>query len=307
MPNTKITHTCVAAIVGRPNVGKSTLANYIAGEKVAIVSNKPQTTRNRIFAVCSKDDTQYVFVDTPGYHQPRNLLGEYMTETVRRSFDGADVVLLVVSAEQTSEMNQAVLTLVRNSNVPAVLAINKLDLLAGKAETLPLIADYSQLANFTHIVPISAKKGDGVPELLTALSGFAQEGAPLFPEGMTTDQPDSVIVAELLREKLLYCLDKEIPHGTAIEVTKFQERETAAGEAAGIIDLEATIYCEKESHKRIIIGKGGSMLKKVGAQARTDIERYMGCKVFLQTWVKVKENWRDRASLVRSFGYVQDD
>jgi len=287
-----ITKTAVIAVIGRPNVGKSTLANAFAGEKVAIVSPKPQTTRNRIYAIANRNETQFVFVDTPGYHRVHNKLDEYMDKSIKSSFDGVDAIIYMVTDSREDEELQR---LVKSAKVPVVVAVNKIDLFESKAEILPIIERFSE---FEHIVPISAKKGDGVEELLTLLSRFAQSGEALFPEDMTTDQSDSVVVGELVREKLLLCLDKEIPHGTAIEVTKFSERDES-----GIIDLDVTIFCERESHKRIIIGKGGSMLRKVGEMARRDIERFMGTKVFLQTWVKVKENWRDRVGLVRQFGY----
>ncbi|MDR2531001.1 MAG: GTPase Era [Oscillospiraceae bacterium] len=291
----EITRTLVAAIVGRPNVGKSTLVNAVAGEKIAIVSPKPQTTRHRIRAVANRGETQFVFVDTPGFHRPRTRLGEYMVKTVRDSFHGVDAVVLVVDGAREDD---ELLTLLRNANTPAVIAINKIDALDSKAELLPIIARYSQ---FHHIVPISAKLGEGVEELLSVLSQFAQDGGALFPQDMTSDQDDRTVVGELVREKLLMCLDKEIPHGIAVDVTKFSERDSASGDP--IIDVDVTIYCERESHKRIIIGKRGEMLRRVGSLSRRDIERFMGTRVFLQTWVKVREGWRDRAGALREFGY----
>jgi GTP-binding protein Era len=291
----KITKTAVIAVVGRPNAGKSTLANAIAGEKIAIVTPKPQTTRTRIYAVTVRGDTQFVFVDTPGFHTPKNKLGEFMVKTVREAFNGADAVVLLTEPGRRSRELE---TLVSASKVSVVLAINKIDLLEQKEQVLPIILEFT---GFEHIVPISAKTGDGVEELLTLLGGFAQSGDALFPEGMTTDQDDASVVAELIREKLLICLDKEIPHGTAVEITRFSQRNDS-----DIIDVEVTIYCERESHKRIIIGKGGAMLKRVGELARRDIERFMGGKVFLQTWVKVKENWRDRPAYLKDFGYVDN-
>ena len=297
-----IEKTALITICGRPNVGKSTLANAIVGEKIAIVSNKPQTTRNRIYAVHNTEDTQLVFMDTPGYHRPKSRLDEYMAEVVRESFSGTDAVVLVVEPIANVGPQEAqLIEYIKNSKAPSVLIINKIDTVA-KEELLAVIAAYAEVYEFAHIMPISAKTGEGVKELLELLCGFAVEGPPLFPEDMVTDQPDRQIVAEMVREKLLYCLDHEIPHGTAVEVTRFTEREDTE-----IIDLDVTIYCEKTSHKSIIIGKGGSMLKKIGALARKDIERYMGTKVYLQTWVRVKENWRDSDFLVRNFGYRSDD
>jgi GTP-binding protein Era len=293
-----ITKNAVITIAGRPNVGKSTLANRIAGEKVAIVSNKPQTTRNRIYAVCNREDTQLVFLDTPGYHRPRTALGEYMVRVVKDSLGGGmDAILLLVEPIANIGTQEAeLIEMIRASGAPAVLVINKIDTVK-KEELLAVISVYSRAYNFEHIMPISAARGEGVEELLTLLKAYANEGPQLFPEDMVTDQPDRQIVAEIVREKLLYCLEHEIPHGTAVEVTKFSERDS------GIIDLEVTIYCEKQSHKSIIIGKNGAMLKKIGEMARKDVERYMGTKVYLQSWVKVKENWRDKGSLLRNFGY----
>ena len=297
-----IEKTALITICGRPNVGKSTLANAIVGEKIAIVSNKPQTTRNRIYAVHNTEDTQLVFMDTPGYHRPKSRLDEYMAEVVRESFSGTDAVVLVVEPiANVGPQETQLIEYIKHAKAPSVLVINKIDTVA-KEELLAVIAAYAEIYEFAHIMPISAKTGEGVKELLNLLCGFAMEGPPLFPEDMVTDQPDRQICAEMVREKLLYCLDHEIPHGTAVEVTRFTEREDTE-----IIDLDVTIYCEKASHKSIIIGKGGSMLKKIGALARKDIERYMGTKVYLQTWVKVKENWRDSDFLVRNFGYRNED
>ncbi len=297
-----IEKTALITICGRPNVGKSTLANAIVGEKIAIVSNKPQTTRNRIYAVHNTEDTQLVFMDTPGYHRPKSRLDEYMAEVVRESFSGTDAVVLVVEPIANVGPQEAqLIEYIKNSKAPSVLVINKIDSVA-KEDLLAVIAAYAEVYEFAHIMPISAKTGEGVKDLLRLLCGFAMEGPPLFPEDMVTDQPDRQICAEMVREKLLYCLNHEIPHGTAVEVTRFTEREDTE-----IIDLDVTIYCEKSSHKSIIIGKGGSMLKKIGALARKDIERYMGTKVYLQTWVKVKENWRDSDFLVRNFGYGNDN
>lgn len=295
-----ITKTAVFTIAGRPNVGKSTLANYIAGEKIAIVSNKPQTTRNRIYAICQREDTQLVFLDTPGYHKPKNALDSYMDKIVESSVaDNMDaVVLMVEPIAHIGKQEEALMQMVRSSGAPGILAINKCDTVK-KEELLAVIATYSEAFRFDEIVPISAKNGDGVEELLKVLKRYAQEGPQLFPDDMVTDQPDRQIVAEIVREKLLYCLEHEIPHGTAVEVTRFIERDDE------VIELDVTIYCERASHKSIIIGKGGSMLKKIGEMARKDVERYMGTKVFLQSWVKVKENWRESDSMLRNFGYYE--
>jgi GTP-binding protein Era len=293
-----ISKTAMITICGRPNVGKSTLTNALAGEKIAIVSNKPQTTRNRITAVCQRGETQFVFLDTPGFHKPRTRLGDYMVNVVRQSVADVDAVVLVVEpVASLGPQERELIASIKAANCPAVLAINKLDTVEPE-KLLAVIALYSEAYAFDAIVPISAKTGDGVEELLKELDKFAVESPALFPEGVTTDQPEKQVCAELIREKLLLNLEREVPHGTAVEITRFSERDD------GIIDLEATIYCEKASHKGIIIGKHGAMLKKIGEDARKDIEEFMGTKVFLQTWVKVKEKWRDSNSLLRNFGYT---
>ena len=293
-----ISKTAMITICGRPNVGKSTLANALAGEKIAIVSNKPQTTRNRITAVCQRGETQFVFLDTPGFHKPRTRLGDYMVNVVRQSVADVDAVVLVVEpVASIGPQERELIASIKAADCPAVLAINKLDTVEPE-KLLAVIALYSEAYAFNAIVPISAKTGDGVEELLKELDKFAVESPALFPEGVTTDQPEKQVCAELIREKLLLNLEREVPHGTAVEITRFSERDD------GIIDLEATIYCEKASHKGIIIGKHGAMLKKIGEDARKDIEEFMGTKVYLQTWVKVKEKWRDSNSLLRNFGYT---
>ena len=293
-----ISKTAMITICGRPNVGKSTLTNALAGEKIAIVSNKPQTTRNRITAVCQRGETQFVFLDTPGFHKPRTRLGDYMVNVVRQSVADVDAVVLVVEpVASLGPQERELIASIKAANCPAVLAINKLDTVEPE-KLLAVIALYSEAYAFNAIVPISARTGDGVEELLKELDKFAVESPALFPEGVTTDQPEKQVCAELIREKLLLNLEREVPHGTAVEITRFSERDD------GIIDLEATIYCEKASHKGIIIGKHGAMLKKIGEDARKDIEEFMGTKVFLQTWVKVKEKWRDSNSLLRNFGYI---
>ncbi len=286
-------------VCGRPNVGKSTLTNTLVGEKIAIVSNKPQTTRNRICAVVTKGDTQFVFMDTPGFHKPRTRLGDYMVNVVRESVADVDAVMLLVEPlPNIGKQEQELIARFKETGVPALLVINKIDTVQ-RAELLEVMAVYSAAYEFDAIIPISAKTGEGVDELLAELSKYAVDGPPLFPDDMISDQPEKQICAELVREKLLLCLDKEIPHGTAVEVTRFSERDD------GIIDMDVTIYCEKASHKGIIIGKKGAMLKKIGELARADIEVFMGTKVFLQTWVKVKENWRDSQAQLRNFGFTE--
>ena len=286
-------------VCGRPNVGKSTLTNTLVGEKLAIVSNKPQTTRSRICAVVTKGDTQFVFMDTPGFHKPRTRLGDYMVNVVRESVADVDAVMLLVEPlPNIGKQEQELIARFKETGVPALLVINKIDTVQ-RAELLEVMAVYSAAYEFDAIIPISAKTGEGVDELLAELSKYAVDGPPLFPDDMISDQPEKQICAELVREKLLLCLDKEIPHGTAVEVTRFSERDD------GIIDMDVTIYCEKASHKGIIIGKKGAMLKKIGELARADIEAFMGTKVFLQTWVKVKENWRDSQAQLRNFGFTE--
>ena len=291
------TKTAMITIAGRPNVGKSTLTNYLVGEKIAIVSNKPQTTRNRICGIVTRDDTQFVFVDTPGFHKAKTKLGDYMVNTVRESIADVDATILVVEPiASVGTQEQMLLEQLGAKKSPVILAINKIDTVE-KDTLLEVIAAYSQAFSFAAIIPISAKTGDGVDTLLAECGKYAQAGPFLFPEDLTTDQPERQVMAEIIREKLLWCLDREIPHGTAVEITKFSERDS------GIIDLDATIYCEKASHKGIIIGKQGAMLKKISTMARTDCEKFMGTKVFLTTWVKVKESWRDSDFLIRNFGY----
>lgn len=291
------TKTAMITIAGRPNVGKSTLTNYLVGEKIAIVSNKPQTTRNRICGIVTKEDTQFVFVDTPGYHRSRSKLGDYMVNIAQESIADVDMTILVVEPiPSVGPQEEGLIQKIRGSHCPAVLAINKIDTVE-KDKLLEVIAVYSEAMKFDDIVPISAKNGDGVEELLKVCGKYAQEGPFLFPDDVTTDQPERQVMAEIIREKLLWNLEREIPHGTAVEITKFSERDD------GIIDLDATIYCEKASHKGIIIGKKGDMLKKISSMARADCERFMGTKVYLTTWVKVKENWRDSDFMVRNFGY----
>lgn len=292
-----ITKSAMITIAGRPNVGKSTLINAIVGEKVAIVSNKPQTTRNRICGVWNGEDTQLVFMDTPGFHKPRTRLGDYMVDVVKESVADVDAIMLVVEPiANVGIQEEELLRQIRASGSPAVLVINKIDTVE-KERLLHVIAAYSQAYDFAAVVPICAKNGDGVKTLLEEVSQFATPGLQLFPDGMMSDQPERQVIAEIIREKLLWCLDKEIPHGTAVEIVRFSERES------GVIDVDATIYCEKASHKGIIIGKHGAMLKKISTMAREDCERFMGAKIYLQTWVKVKENWRDSSFLIRNFGY----
>ena len=291
------TSTAIITIAGRPNVGKSTLTNFLVGGKIAIVSNKPQTTRNRICGIVTRDDTQFVFVDTPGFHKPRTKLGDYMVNAVKDSIADVDLTVLVVEPiASVGQQEQMLIEQLMARRVPAILAINKIDTVE-KDKLLEVIAAYSETGAFDAIIPISAKTGDGVDALMAECEKYAVEGPFLFPDDVTTDQPERQVMAEIIREKLLWCLEREVPHGTAVEITTFTERDN------GIIDLDATIYCEKASHKGIIIGKHGDMLKKISTMARADCEKFMGTRVYLTTWVKVKENWRDSDFMVRNFGY----
>jgi GTP-binding protein Era len=293
------TKTAIITIAGRPNVGKSTLTNRLVGEKITIVSNKPQTTRNRICGILSKENTQYVFVDTPGYHKPRTKLGDYMVNAVKDSIADVDLTLLLVEPiASVGAQEQMLLEELGAKRTPVILVINKIDSIE-KDKLLEVIAAYSEAYRFDAIIPISARTGDGVDALLAECDKYAIESPFMFPDDVTTDQPERQVMAEIIREKLLWNLEKEIPHGTAVEINTFTERDN------GIIDLDATIYCEKASHKGIIIGKGGEMLKKISSMARADCEKFMGTKVYLTTWVKVKENWRDSDFMVRNFGYKE--
>ena len=295
-----ITKTAMITICGRPTVGKSSLTNALVGEKIAIVSDKPQTTRNRIYGVVNREDTQFVLLDTPGLHKPRSRLGDYMVKVVRESLEQVEAALLLVEPiAHVGEPEKILLQRIQEEHLPCVLCINKIDTVEKKDDLLAVIAAYSQAFDgFDAIIPISARTGDGLDDLMAQLQTYAAEGPQLFPDGMTTDQPDAQVCAEIVREKMLLCLEKEIPHGTAVEVTRFTEREDT-----GIIDLDVTIYCEKASHKGIIIGKHGDMLKRISSLARRDIEKFMGTKVYMETWVKVKENWRDNVNFIRARGY----
>jgi GTP-binding protein Era len=294
----KITKTAVVSVVGRPNVGKSTLTNKLVGQKVAIVSSKPQTTRTKIMGVLTNGDTQLVFTDTPGFHKPKNKLGEKMIKAVGDSISGVDAVLFVVEPE--GELRAAEKELIerfKREKLPVVLAINKVDTVAEKEKLMAKILEMSSLYNFEAVVPVSAIKGTNMDELVSELEKLAEESVFFFPEDTLTDQPERVIAAEIIREKILRNLDKEIPHGTAVSIEKMREREDG-----GIMDIDAVIYCEKDSHKGIIIGKKGAMLKKISTRAREDMERFFCCKINLQCWVKVKEGWRNKEGLIHNFG-----
>ena len=283
----KITKTAVVSVVGRPNVGKSTLTNKLVGQKVAIVSSKPQTTRTRITGLLNKGDTQFVFLDTPGLHKPRTQLGDYMCKVVTDTVSEVDAAMLVV--EPIANIGPAEENLIGQNKIDTV---KKEDLLA-------VIATYAQAHEFDAVIPISARTGEGVEELLSELSKYAIEGPQLFPEDMVSDQPERQLVAEIIREKMLRLLDREVPHGVAVGIERWNERED------GLVEINAVIYCEKASHKGIIIGKQGAMLKEIGRQARADIERMLDTKVYLELWVKVKEGWRNNQYQMRNFGYEE--
>ena len=295
------TKSSFLSIVGKPNVGKSSLLNWMIGQKVAIVSNKPQTTRTKIMGVLTEGPVQLVFTDTPGYFHPKNKLGEKMMEAVSNSISGVDAALFVVEPEDgLTDEERELLDKLKKGNIPTVLAINKIDRVEEKETLITRIAEMSALMDFRAIVPVSAVKGDGVDELLQELQNLAEPSPHFFPDDTLTDQPERVIAAEIIREKLLRLLDKEVPHGTAVAIETFHERRTREKET--ILDIDAVIYCEKESHKGIVIGKGGSMLKKASTAARIELEEFFRIKVNLKCWVKVKEDWRNREGLIRSFG-----
>lgn len=292
------TRTAFIAIVGCPNVGKSSLLNNMIGQKVAIVSNKPQTTRTKIMGVLTKDEVQLVFTDTPGYHRPKNKLGEKMIKAVTDSVSGVDACLFVVEPEgELRPAEEELIQKFKREKLPVILAINKIDTVEKKEELALRIADLSKLYDFESIVPVSAVKGLGVDELMDELIKLSQPSIHFFPDDALTDQPERVIAGEIIREKMLRLLDREVPHGIAVSIEKMRERDDS-----DIVDIEAVIYCEKESHKGIIIGKKGAMLKKVSTYARQDMEKFFDCHINLQCWVKVKEGWRDREGLIHNFG-----
>lgn len=292
--------TAFIAIVGKANVGKSSILNRLIGSKIAIVSSKPQTTRTRIMGVLTtEDNVQLVFTDTPGFHKPKNKLGEKMVQAVSDSISGVDSCLFVVDAND-EKLNTAELELIKKfktEKMTVVLAINKIDMLKDKTELMKKLAELSALYDFKAIVPVSAQSGDGLDALLDELKALSVDSIHFFPDDTLTDQPERVLVAEIIREKMLRLLDKEIPHGTAVAIERMRERDDGS-----IMDVEATIYCERESHKGIIIGKGGQMLKKISTYARQDIESFFDIKVNLQCWVKVKEDWRNREGIIHNFG-----
>lgn len=291
--------SCFVSIMGRPNVGKSTLLNALLGEKVAIVSSKPQTTRNRITGILTEGERQYVFIDTPGLHKPRTLLGEYMMKAASSAAGDTDVVLFVTECDRKLlDAERAMLESFAASGTHCILVVNKTDKIS-KAALAQYLSELGDLSGLDSVVPVSALNKDGTDIIFRVLEPFMAESPHFFPDDMITDQPEKRIFAEIIREKMLRLLDEEIPHGTAVVIEEFREKK-------GLLSVRAEIFCEKESHKRIIIGKNGAMLKKIGSYAREDAEKIFGVKVFLDLWVKVKENWRDRPSLVAEFGYKDE-
>lgn len=292
------TKTAFIAIVGCPNVGKSSILNKLLGRKIAIVSSKPQTTRTKIVGVLTEDNVQLVFTDTPGYHRPRNKLGEKMIKAVSDSINGVDACLFVVEPQgELRQTEKELLERFKKEKMPVVLAINKVDLLENKDLLMKRIMEFSQLYDFDAVVPVSAIEGDNMKELKDELKKLSFESIHFFPDDTLTDQPERVIAGEIIREKILRNMDKEIPHGIAVSIEKMKERD-----GKPITDIDAVIYCEKETHKGMVIGKKGDMLKKISSQARIDMERFFGCKINLQCWVKVKEDWRNREGLIHNFG-----
>lgn len=293
-----MTKTAFIAIVGRPNVGKSSILNRMLGQKIAIVSDKPQTTRTRIMGVLTEGETQLVFTDTPGFHRPKTKLGEKMIKAVGDSISGVDACLFVVECtEDIKDSEKELLEKFRKQKMPVVLAINKIDTIENKEELMPKIIQMSAEYNFEAIVPVSAAKNDGIDELKNELEALAFPSEHFFPEDTLTDQPERVLASEIIREKMLRLLDKEIPHGVAVSIEKMRERSDT-----DLMDIEATIYCERESHKGIIIGKKGDSLKRISTYARQDMEKFFGIRVNLRCWVKVKEDWRNREGLIHNFG-----
>lgn len=297
MTNTK---NAFITILGRPNAGKSSLLNALVGEKIAAVSAKPQTTRTKITGVVTKNETQYVFMDTPGMHKAKNKLSEHMLKTISDSVAEVDIALLVTDCTKAVSQSEKDIINGFSKRSKVILVINKIDLLEDKSEIMNKISEYSALYDFEEIIPVSVLERDGLDLVMNAIDRFAVEGPHYFPDDMLTDQPEKVIMAEIIREKALNNLNEEIPHGIAVTIEQLSERDNAAGKP--ILDISATIYCERESHKGIVIGKSGSMLRKIGGDARAELEEFFRIKVNLQCWVKVKEGWRNREGMIKNFG-----
>ncbi|WP_069997997.1 GTPase Era [Cellulosilyticum sp. I15G10I2] len=290
------------SIIGRPNVGKSTLMNRLIGEKIAIMSNKPQTTRNRIQTILTTDSFQAIFIDTPGIHTPKNKLGEYMVKAATTTLNEVDALLYLVEADpQIGKLDKEIIERLASIHTPVILCINKIDSVS-KEQVLKTIEIYRTVHDFAEIIPLSAYEGINIEALLGCIPKYLTEGPKFFPGDMITDQPERQLVAEIIREKSLHLLDKEIPHGIAVEIESMSKRE-----GSDIVDIEATIVCERDSHKRIIIGKQGQMIKEIGSKARFDAERLLGSKIYLNLWVKIKKNWRDSDFLLKNYGYNGKD
>lgn len=284
------------SIVGRPNVGKSTLINRLVGQKIAIISDKPQTTRNNVLGIMNEDDMQIILTDTPGFHVPRTKLGQYMMKSANEAIQDVDAILFLIEPiDHIGMTEETIMQELSKQDVPVILVINKIDRIK-KELLLSIIAKYMEVFHFDAVIPISALKNDGIDTIKTELKKYLSEGPQFYPDDMVTDQPERQIVAEIIREKLLRNLDKEVPHGIAIEIFKMTEKEN-------ITEIQANIYCEKSSHKGIIIGKNGEMLKKVGQSVREDVEKMLDKKVFLELWVKVKTDWRNQNVMIKNFGY----
>jgi len=292
------TKTVFASIVGRPNVGKSSLLNAMVGDKVAIVSDKPQTTRSKITGVLTKGETQLIFIDTPGMHIGKTKLSGHMVKAINQSIGDVDVVALVIEpTERISAIQENLVEAIKKAGLPAVLVVNKVDTVENKDLLLPLVDTFAKAFDFEHVLFTSAADLSGVDELVGVLASYAQDSPHYFPEDAYTDQPERVIVSEIIREKVLHNMHDEIPHGIAVVIERFHEREDK-----NIIDIDCTIYCEKMSHKGMIIGKGGQMLKRIMTQSRVEVEQFLDCKVNLQSWIKVKEDWRNKEGLIKNFG-----
>ncbi len=292
-------------IIGRPNAGKSSLLNALIGEKVAAVSSKPQTTRTKITGVLTQGETQYVFIDTPGMHKSRDKLSDHMIKAINTSVSSIDCALLVVDAtKKPNDAEKSLLTSTLSAKTPVILVVNKIDLVANKEDLIPVISEYSSLHDFKSVIPISALEEDGIDIIMDTIAQYAVDGPHYFPDDKFTDQPERVIVSEIIREKLLELLSDEVPHGIAVDIETMSEHDNKFGE--GILDIGAVIYCERESHKGIVIGKNGSMLKRAGQLARHDLESFFMIKTNLQLWVKVKEGWRNREGLIKNFGLSSD-
>lgn len=297
MNNTK---NAFVTIAGRPNAGKSSLLNALVGEKIAAVSSKPQTTRTKITGVVTKGVTQYVFMDTPGIHKAKNKLSEHMIKTINDSVSDVDIILLVADCTKTVSQTERDLLSGISHKSRVILVLNKIDLIEDKQSLIQKISEYSDLYDFEEVIPVSVAENDGIDIIMSAIDKFTVEGPHYFPDDTLTDQPEKVIMAEIIREKALNNLNDEIPHGIAVSIESVGERDTKSGES--ILDISAVIYCERESHKRIVIGKNGSMLKKIGIDARAELEQFFEIKVNLQCWIKVKEGWRNREGMIKNFG-----